>query len=43
MPSLPEMGAVWEFWGGAEVSIITGKADPVTAWQDMIKNIESKF
>ena len=43
MPSIPEMGAVWEFWGGAEVAIITGKADPVKAWQDMVKNIESKF
>lgn len=43
MPSIPEMGAVWEFWGGAEVAIITGKAEPVKAWQDMVKNIQAKF
>lgn len=44
MPSLPEMAAVWEFWGGSEVSIINGKsADAGAAWQTMIKNIQAKF
>ena len=43
MPSIPEMGAVWEFWGGAQVSIITGNAEPAAAWDAMIKNIEAKF
>ena len=43
MPAIPEMGAVWEFWGGAEVSIITGKAAPEAAWADMVKNIQAKF
>ena len=44
MPSIPAMGAVWEFWGAAEVSIIDGSAaDPVAAWQQMIGNIEAKI
>ncbi len=43
MPALPEMGAVWTFWGGAQVSIISGKADPATAWAEMVKNIQAKF
>lgn len=28
MPSIPEMGAVWEFWGVTEANILGG-ADPV--------------
>lgn len=43
MPSIPEMGAVWEFWGGAQVSIITGNAEPAAAWTAMVQNIEAKF
>ena len=43
MPAIPQMGAVWTFWGGAQISIIDGKADPATAWAEMIKNIEAKF
>ncbi|MHA6512552.1 sugar ABC transporter substrate-binding protein [Tessaracoccus sp. Z1128] len=43
MPAIPEMGAVWEFWGGAEVSIITGNAEPAAAWNAMVENIEAKF
>lgn len=44
MPSIPEMGAVWTFWGAAEVSIINGSAaDPVSAWETMITNIEGAF
>lgn len=44
MPTLPEMGAVWEFWGGTEVAIINGKSpDAGAAWQQMNDNIKSKF
>lgn len=44
MPSIPAMGAVWEFWGAAEVSILDGSAaDPVAAWQQMIANIQAKI
>ncbi|MHC6176351.1 sugar ABC transporter substrate-binding protein [Glutamicibacter endophyticus] len=42
MPNIPEMNAVWEFWGVAEADIITGKAkDPVKRWNDMAKQVES--
>lgn len=43
MPSIPEMGAVWEFWGNAQVSILTGAADPETAWTQMNENIKGSF
>lgn len=39
MPSIPEMGEVWAFWGVTEAQIING-ADPVDTWQDMVGNIE---
>jgi arabinogalactan oligomer / maltooligosaccharide transport system substrate-binding protein len=41
MPSIPEMGSVWAFWGVTEASIISGKAkDPVKAWDKMVADIE---
>ena len=43
MPAIPEMGAVWTFWGAAQLSIIDGTAAPDAAWTEMIANIESKF
>ncbi|AQX16455.1 MULTISPECIES: sugar ABC transporter substrate-binding protein [Tessaracoccus] len=43
MPAIPEMGAVWQYWGGAEVSILTGKAEPVAAWQTLVANLEAAF
>ncbi|WP_264030560.1 maltose ABC transporter substrate-binding protein [Cellulosimicrobium sp. SH8] len=42
MPSIPEMGSVWQFWGTTEVQIISGQAaDPAAAWQTMVDNIQS--
>lgn len=43
MPSIPEMGAVWEFWGNAQVSILTGAAEPEAAWTQMNENIKGSF
>ncbi len=44
LPAIPEMGAVWTFWGAAELSIIDGSAaDPAGAWATMITNIEGAF
>ncbi|MCG6567349.1 maltose ABC transporter substrate-binding protein [Tessaracoccus sp. ZS01] len=43
MPAIPEMGAVWQFWGGAEVSIINGQAAPAEAWNAMNANIKEAF
>jgi arabinogalactan oligomer/maltooligosaccharide transport system substrate-binding protein len=41
MPSIPEMDAVWSFWGVTEASIFSGKADdPVKAWDKMVSDIE---
>ncbi|WP_110589487.1 sugar ABC transporter substrate-binding protein [Microbacterium suaedae] len=39
MPAIPEMGAVWEFWGVAEAEIING-ADPVERWQKLTSDVE---
>jgi arabinogalactan oligomer/maltooligosaccharide transport system substrate-binding protein len=41
MPSIPEMGSVWSFWGTTEVQIIGGQAtDPAAAWNTMVTNIQ---
>lgn len=40
MPSIPEMGSVWAFWGVTEANIISGQADPAEAWQKMVSDIE---
>ncbi|MEG3616609.1 maltose ABC transporter substrate-binding protein [Isoptericola haloaureus] len=40
MPSIPEMGSVWAFWGVTEANIISGSADPAEAWSKMISDIE---
>ncbi len=39
MPSIPEMGAVWEFWGVTEANILNG-ADPVSTWDKMATDIQ---
>lgn len=41
MPSIPEMGAMWAFWGTTQVQIINGQAkDPVAAWDKMVDNMQ---
>jgi arabinogalactan oligomer/maltooligosaccharide transport system substrate-binding protein len=40
MPSIPEMGSVWAFWGVTEANILTGKVDPAEGWLKMIADIE---
>ncbi|KQY25599.1 ABC transporter substrate-binding protein [Cellulomonas sp. Root485] len=41
MPSTPEMGSMWEFWGTTEVQIIGGQApDPAAAWNTMVTNMQ---
>ncbi len=39
MPSIPEMGSVWEFWGVTEANILTG-ADAVPTWDKMVSDIQ---
>lgn len=42
MPSTPEMGEVWAFWGVTEAQIISGDAsDPVAAWDKMVDDIQA--
>ena len=44
LPTIPEMDAMWEFWGSTEVQIISGAAaDPVAAWNTMVANMQSKI
>ncbi|MEV8267161.1 maltose ABC transporter substrate-binding protein [Microbacterium sp. NPDC076911] len=40
MPSIPEMGSVWEFWGVTEAAIING-GDPVSLWDQMATDVQS--
>jgi arabinogalactan oligomer/maltooligosaccharide transport system substrate-binding protein len=40
MPSIPEMGSVWSFWGATEVGILNGSLEPVAAWDKMVSDIE---
>jgi len=40
MPSIPEMGDVWDLWNGAEVQILNG-ADPASTWNTMVENLEA--
>lgn len=41
MPSVPEMGDVWEHWNAAESSIISGAATPEAAWTKMLTDLEA--
>jgi arabinogalactan oligomer/maltooligosaccharide transport system substrate-binding protein len=42
MPNIPEMGAVWNYWGATEAALINNTAgDPATAWADMTAKIQA--
>lgn len=41
MPSIPQMGKVWQFWGVTEAAIISGTGDPVALWQKMAADVEA--
>ena len=40
MPSIPQMGSVWEFWGATELAVIKGEGDPAKLWQKMTADIQ---
>lgn len=42
MPTIPEMGSVWEFWGVSEAAIIKGE-DPAATWSKMAADIQAKI
>lgn len=43
MPSIPEMAAVWTYWGVTEANIVSGKQQAVAGWQKMISDIQAKI
>lgn len=40
MPSIPQMGDVWEYWNTTQVEIVKG-AEPVETWNRMVEQIEA--
>lgn len=40
MPSIPQMGSVWEFWGVTEAQIVSGAQQPAAAWEQMVSSIQ---
>jgi arabinogalactan oligomer/maltooligosaccharide transport system substrate-binding protein len=43
MPSIPEMAAVWTYWGVTEANIVSGKQQAVAGWQKMVSDIQAKI
>lgn len=43
MPSIPEMGSVWDDWGKTEAALIKGSADPAGDWVKMADAIQGKL
>ena len=43
MPAIPEMGAVWSFWGTTQNAVVDGRGDPVELWTRMIDNIDGQI
>ncbi len=41
MPSIPEMGDVWEHWNAAQAAIISGSAEPRAAWEKMLADLDA--
>ncbi|GAA1993605.1 sugar ABC transporter substrate-binding protein [Microbacterium pumilum] len=42
MPSIPEMGSVWDLWNAAQVQIIDG-ADPTATWNKMVDDLNASL
>ncbi|MBE6483352.1 MAG: extracellular solute-binding protein [Actinomycetaceae bacterium] len=40
MPSIPEMSAVWNYWGSTESQLVKGSDDPAGVWDKMVSDIE---
>lgn len=41
MPSIPEMGDVWDHWNAAEAALIAGDAEPEAAWDKMLADLDA--
>lgn len=40
MPSIPEMGSVWQFWGVTEAGVVNGTLEPQAGWEKMVADIQ---
>lgn len=40
MPAIPQMSAVWSFWGAVEHRLVAGTDDPGAVWDGMVAGIE---
>lgn len=40
MPSIPEMGSVWDFWNAAEAQVVKGE-DPAATWNKMVEDLNA--
>lgn len=40
MPSIPEMGSVWDLWNASQAAIIAG-ADPASTWAKMTEDLQA--
>ncbi len=43
MPSIPQMGSVWDDWGKTQAALIKGTADPAATWVAMATTIQGKL
>ncbi|WP_456788497.1 sugar ABC transporter substrate-binding protein [Cellulomonas sp. P5_C5] len=43
MPSIPQMAAVWTYWGGSEHLIITRAGEPHLLWDDLVSSVSSSI
>ncbi|WP_294981261.1 extracellular solute-binding protein [uncultured Microbacterium sp.] len=43
MPSIPQMGSVWDDWGKTEAALIKGGGDPAAQWTQMADSIAAKL
>ena len=43
MPSIPQMGSVWDDWGKTQAALIKGAADPAAEWAAMAEAIKGKL
>ncbi|TRW45411.1 sugar ABC transporter substrate-binding protein [Georgenia yuyongxinii] len=41
MPAIPQMSAVWEFWGAAEADLIKGAGAPADRWTTMVDSVST--
>lgn len=43
MPAIPQMSAVWSFWGAVEHQLVARTGDPEALWDGMVAGIEASL